>query len=185
MTDILRTEKSQLLIHDLEEEICELIKICVETVDEELDVNPEIIVYGKVCNQHRCIGFYSDTSKGYNYSSSIRPSKKMHPCLRELLVYVNNKFDYTYNGILINKYVDGEDYIGKHSDNEKELDTHVGVVAISYGVVRKFRIRDKITNKIIMDVPTISSKIIQMAGNFQQEFTHEITVDKNIKGPKL
>lgn len=182
MTVILRREHSQLVIHNLEEEICELIKVCVETVDEELDVKPEIMVYGKVCKQHRNIGFYSDTSKGYNYSSSITPSKKMHPCLRELLVYVNDKFDYNYNGILINKYVDGEDYIGKHSDDEKGLDSHVGVVAISYGVVRKFRIRDKITNNIIMDIPTISSKIIQMTGNFQQEFTHEIPIEKKIKG---
>ena len=85
MTSVLQTEKSALILHDFEPEICNLIEKCVETVDSELDVNPEIRVFGKECHQHRSIGFYSDTSKGYNYSTTITPSKKMHPCLRELL----------------------------------------------------------------------------------------------------
>ena len=75
MTTILQTEKSALILHNLEPEICNLIQECVELIDSELDVNPEIMVYGKVCHQHRSIGFYSDTSKGYNYSSTITPSK--------------------------------------------------------------------------------------------------------------
>jgi alkylated DNA repair dioxygenase AlkB len=182
MKTILETENSALILHELEEDICNLIKICVEVVDSELDVNPEIMRYGKVCHQHRSIGFYSDTSKGYNYSSTITPSKKMHPCLRELLIYINDKFDYNYNGILINKYSGGEDYIGKHSDDERGLDSTIGVIALSYGAIRKFRIRNKLTGNIEIDVPTEPTNIIQMAGNFQKEFTHEIPVEKKVKG---
>ena len=184
MTSILQTENSALILHDLDEDIYNLIEKCVETVDSELDVNPEIRVFGKICHQQRSIGFYSDTSKGYNYSSTITPSKKMHPCLRELLTYINDKFDYNYNGILINKYSGGENYIGKHSDDEKGLDSRVGVIALSYGAIRKFRIRNKLTNKIEVDVPTEPTKIIQMAGNFQKEFTHEIPVEKKVKGDR-
>ena len=184
MTTLLQSENSALILHDLEPEICNLIEECVQTVDLELDVNPEIILFGKTCHQHRSVGFYSDTSKGYNYSSTITPSKKMHPCLRELLIYINDKFDYDYNGILINKYSGGEDYIGKHSDDERGLDSKVGVIAVSYGTVRKFRIRNKLTGAIELDVPTDPTKIIQMAGNFQKEFTHEIPVEKRVKGER-
>ena len=95
--------------------------------------------------------------------------------------YINTKFNYDYNGILINKYLDGNDCIGKHSDDERGLDAKIGVIAISYGAVRKFRIRNKITGKIEIDVPTGASKIIQMAGNFQKEFTHEIPIEKKVK----
>lgn len=182
VSSVLQTEKSALILHDLEPEICNLIEECVQVVDSELDVNPEIIVFGKECHQHRSIGFYSDTSKGYNYSTTITPSKKMYPCLRELLIYINDKFDYNYNGILINKYSGGEDYIGKHSDDERGLDSKVGVIALSYGAVRKFRIRNKLTGKIEIDVPTDPTKIIQMAGDFQKEFTHEIPVEKKVNG---
>lgn len=182
MTTLLKTVKSALVLYDLDTSICELLKECVEKVDLELDVNPEITVYGNVCYQHRSIGFYSSTSKGYNYSSQIAKSKTMHSCLTELLSYINKKFNYDYNGILINKYSSGEDYIGKHSDSEAGLDSKVGVVALSYGAVRKFRIRNKLTSKIEMDVPTEPKKIIQMAGDFQKEFTHEIPIEKKVKG---
>lgn len=182
MTTVLHTEKSALILHNLEPEICNLIQECVKLIDSELDVNPEIILYGKVCHQHRSIGFYSDSSKGYNYSSTLTSSKKLHPCLSELLIFINDKFGYNYNGILINKYSSGEDYIGKHSDDERGLDSRVGVIVLSYGEIRKFRIRNKLTNKIVIDVPTDPTKIIQMSGNFQKEFTHEIPVEKKVKG---
>ena len=184
MTTVLHSENSALIIHDLDDNIIALVAQCVEAVDSELDVRPEIIVFGKVCHQNRSVGFYSDTSKGYNYSSSLTPSKKMHSCLRELLIYINDQFDYDYNGILINKYSGGEDYIGKHSDDEKGLDSKVGVVALSYGAVRNFRIRWKDTGSIVKDVPTEPNKIIQMAGDFQKEFTHEIPIQKKVNGTR-
>ena len=62
---------------------------------------------------------------------------------------INDRFGTKYNGILVNKYIDGTNYIGAHSDDEKNLDKG-GVIAISHGVVRKYRIRDKKTKKIIM-----------------------------------
>jgi len=44
MTAVIKTTQSVLILHDIDAAICELIKRCVETVDKELDVNPEIIV---------------------------------------------------------------------------------------------------------------------------------------------
>lgn len=177
----IETDKSSLVLHVLDERMREVIKNCVESVDDVLDINPEIIIYGKVCNQRRSVGFFSNTSRGYNYRNTNTPAKEMNDYLIELLNYINEKFDYDYNGILINKYGDGNDYIGKHSDDMKGLDDRVGVVAISYGAIRKFRIRNKSTNNIVKDIPTDPSYIIQMNGKFQNEFTHEIPVEKKVK----
>jgi alkylated DNA repair dioxygenase AlkB len=55
-------------------------------------------------------------------------------------------------------------------------------MSISHGVVRTFRIRDKLTKKIVMDIPTTSNSIIHMGGAFQKEFTHGIPVEKNVTG---
>lgn len=125
----------------------------------------------------RNVGFFSDTSIGYKYSTTLMPSIRLTDGLKELLDSVNSLFpDANFNGILINTYQDGTDNIGRHSDNEKDLSS-IGVLAISYGAVRKFRIRDK-AGKIVMDIPTTSSSILHMAGEFQKEFTHEIPVEK-------
>ena len=181
METLIKTENSALITHELEPEMLAVLEQCVQEIDLELDYHPEIKIFDKICHQQRSIGFYSDTSKGYNYSSTLTPSKEMKPCLRELLIYVNDKFDASFNGILINKYENGEEYIGKHSDDERGLQPKCGVIAMSFGAIRKFRIRDKLTGVIVLDLPSESNKIIQMAGNFQKEFTHEIPIEKKVK----
>ncbi len=168
METLIETSSSALNTYELEPAVVALLEQCVRDVDFELDYHPEIKIFGKVCHQQRSVEFYSDTSIGYNYSTTLTPSKEMTPGLCELLDYINSKFDAGFNGILINKYENGEEYIGKHSDDERGLQPSCGVIAMSFGAVRKFRVRNKLTGKIVMDVPTESNKIIQMAGNFQK-----------------
>ncbi len=157
------------------------LKEIVNEVDPLLIVRPEIRVFGKLVHQNRSVGFFSDTGIGYKYSGQIAKSIPLTPGLSRLLGEINQKYGAQFNGILVNKYEGGTDYIGAHSDDESGLDK-VGVVAISYGAVRKFRIRDKLTKKIIQDVPTHSNGIIFMKGDFQKLFTHEIPIEKTVHG---
>jgi alkylated DNA repair dioxygenase AlkB len=60
-----------------------------------------------------------------------------------------------------------------------------GVVSVSFGASRKFRIRDKATNNIVMDIPTNSNEILIMGGDFQKEFTHEVPVEKKITTARI
>ena len=100
--------------------------------------------------------------------------------MNELLDLINNFFSCDFNGILVNKYKDGSDYVGLHTDDEDNLED-IGIVALSIGAERKFRIRDINNGKKILDVPTKSYHLLQMGGNFQKEFTHEIPVEKKVK----
>lgn len=157
-----------------------LIEQCVEETARLLEEKPMLKLFGKDVRQPRNVGFFSDTSAGYKYSTTMMASKPLTDGLKEMLRIVNEMFPMgNFNGILINTYQDGLDNIGRHSDNEKQL-SPVGVVAISHGAVRKFRIRDK-EGKITLDVPTTSGSIMWMQGNFQKEFTHEIPVEKKVK----
>lgn len=158
----------------------ELVRKCVDDVDSLLLNYPPIMIYGKQARQRRCIGFFSDDSIGYTYSRQLCKSQPLSENLRELLDIINRLYSANFNGILVNKYNSGEDYIGKHSDDEEGIDS-VGVISLSYGAERKFRIRDKKTNKIVQDIMTKNNHLIQMAGEFQKEFTHEIPVEKKVK----
>jgi alkylated DNA repair dioxygenase AlkB len=178
----IETENSYL--SGIELNINDLLEKCVEEIDGLLMHNPEIYVYGKKCNQHRSIGFFSNESIGYRYSGQLAESIRLTPNTELLLNYVNSTLSSDFNGILVNKYANGEDYIGKHSDDEKCL-SNSGVVSISYGAVRKFRIREKTTGKIVLDVPTNSGEMLIMGGDFQKEFTHEIPIEKKIKHPRI
>jgi alkylated DNA repair dioxygenase AlkB len=180
METVISTTGSALNLYDLDKNIYDLIPIIIDEIHGSLVINPEIKIFGKIAKQRRSVGFFSDESVGYKYSGKIMPAQILTECLKYLLEYINTKFCATFNGILVNYYIDGNEYIGKHSDDEKNVD-EIGVIAISSGAIRKFRIRDKNTNKIIKDIPTDPSKIIQMIGDFQKEFTHEIPVEKKVK----
>ncbi len=170
--DIPNTEITQQLLND-----------CVNEIKNELDIKPPIFIRGTQLNQHRDIGFFSSNSVGYQYSGQIAKSKPLGINLELLLVLINELFESEFNGILVNRYENGFEYIGAHSDDESNLDKS-GVVSISYGSSRIFRIRNKQTKKIIQDVPISNLDIIHMGGNFQKEFTHEVPSTKEIVGPR-
>lgn len=182
MTSLIQTERSTLLAHPLDPLLVSNLPTLAAEIDPLLIVHPETMLYGKRCTFHRSIGFFSDTSAGYKYSGQMAAAQPLTHALRELLAYVNNRFHASFNGILINKYDGGEEYISKHSDDESALDPNVGVMVISIGILRKFRVRDKTTGEIILDTPTAPDVILNMAGDFQKEFTHEIPVEKRVEG---
>jgi alkylated DNA repair dioxygenase AlkB len=175
--------------------IKDLADACVIEVSDLLIVNPPIIVFGKKAIQHRSVGFFSNESIGYKFSGQIAKAIPLTPNLDILLKFVNDTFESDFNGILINRYDCGSEYIGAHSDDEKNL-SNIGVLAISIGEIRNFRIRNKKTKKIIKNIPTIPYEILHMGyrrsrnlinfvdlgGNFQKEFTHEIPVEKRREG---
>lgn len=180
MNTIIKTEKSYLNVYNASEEYNDLMKLCISEIIDKLLENPQINIYGNSAIQHRSIGFFSNDSIGYYYSGQLAKSQVLTDNLSILLNKINIKFGSKFNGILVNKYINGNDYIGAHSDDETSLDK-CGVVCISYGAVRKFRIKNKITKKTIVDIPTISNNILHMGGDFQKEFTHEIPIEKKIK----
>ena len=161
-----------------------LLKKCILEIESELQERPEIIIFGKKCNQQRNVGFFSDKSVGYKYSNKIMESKSLSKSMNELLSIINNTMNVEFNGILVNKYIDGNDYISPHSDDEKELDKN-GVISISFGAERKFRIRNKKTKDIVLDETTTHCCILHMGGNFQKLYTHEIPIEKKIKNERI
>lgn len=178
MTTVLEKDGAKLNIYDVEGEGLDLLHKAYGA-KRLLDYHPPIMMYGKMVSQPRSVGFFSDESAGYKYSKKLQAAKKLTPELAELLKWVNKKLGSKFNGVLVNLYQDGSEYISKHSDDEVGLDPKAGVVAMNLGASRKFRIRDKITNKIVLDYMTKDSEMLQMAGTFQSVFTHEIPKQKS------
>lgn len=162
----------------------QLLENCIIDIESQLEERPEIIIFGKKCKQQRNVGFFSNESIGYKYSNKMMKSKPLSTSMNELLLIINTTIDTEFNGILVNKYMDGNDYISAHSDDETGLDKS-GVVSISYGAERKFRIRDKKSKEIMFDENTTNGCILHMGGNFQELYTHEVPIQKKIKEHRI
>jgi len=183
METIIKTDKSSLNIGTFED--IDLVLNCVNDIETDLEIRPFIKLYGKKVHQNRNVGFFSDTSVGYKYSNKMMTSKPLSLNLKTLLDTINTLFSSNYNGILVNEYSNGNDYIGAHSDDEIRINSDIGVVSLSFGTKRKFRIRDKITKKIVKDISIEHGQLLQMTGKFQTEFTHEIPVEKRVKEKRI
>ena len=150
----------------------------------------DITVFNKECKQPRLDGFFSDDSIGYFFSNSVARSNPMTPEMKRMLEIVNEKLGGAeFNGLLINLYRDGSDCVGAHSDAEKGLDPTSGVISISIGSERKFRVRRKVPKQagvIMHDVYTRNMFGLQMRGpNFQKNYTHEIVAEKGVMAERI
>jgi alkylated DNA repair dioxygenase AlkB len=145
-----------------------------------------VTVWDKDYLTPRDVGFFSDVSQGYKYSGNTLPAQKLsdYPVLAGILGKVNELTKSDFNAILVNRYANGDDYIGAHSDDEKSLRTN-GVVTISIGQERIFRIRDKKTKQIVSDIVIQDGDLYWMYGEFQKHFTHEIPKQKSAKGVRI
>jgi len=186
--DILVTEASSCYVENnfIDSEHADI--LLSKCKDLPLIVHPEFKLFGNLCVMHRSMGFFSNKSRGYKFSGTMCASNPLPDFLEELLNIVNAKLSTDFNGILLNLYDGGNDYIGKHSDDEKELSSSGTVAAISLGKERTFRIRTKVkgsTGKIIADVRTKHGQLLIMDGKFQSEYTHEVPAEKGTSGIRV
>ena len=77
------------------------------------------------------------------------------------------------NSVLINKYRNGKDYVGWHSDNEPVFPDNSNIISVSFGQTRKFLIKEKET-KNVTEFKLKSGDIMVMGGSFQQHFLHMV-----------
>jgi len=78
---------------------------------------PPIIVANRECNQRRDVAFYSDSSEGYRYSGQTMKSLPLSnvELFPILLKDINESLNTNFNGILVNRYANGEKYLSAHS----------------------------------------------------------------------
>ena len=173
-----------------------LLDAAVDEIAGKLESKPPIEMYGKVCFQHRDVGFFADpkVTFGYFYSTIVAKSQPPGPAITALLAWVNDKFGAEFNGVLVNQYHSGTDYISDHSDSEVGLDPNTGVIAISAGATRTMRFKK--ANAAPAGTPNFKDgaykialehgSIVHMAGpQFQKSYTHGIPADAKASGSRI
>lgn len=136
-------------------------------------------MFGKECEMKRLQQVYG---QDYMFSGKLHESKPIPVIFTCLIEYFNKKYSRNYNMILVNWYRDGNDNIGFHADDEKQIKPESEIITISLGVERDFVIKNsKIKKSIIME----HNSFLTMGGNCQKELKHSVPTRKNITKERI
>ena len=103
----------------------------------------QLVMFGKRITTRRKVAWVADPNCTYTYSGVL---KTPQPWLPELLLIKNQLETISqceFNSCLLNFYHDGDDGMGWHSDDERELDPGAPITSLSLGARRKFAFRHK------------------------------------------
>ena len=103
----------------------------------------QLMMFGKLVTTRRKVAWVADPLCSYTYSGV----KKIPQAWTSELVLIKEKLEKAsqaeFNSCLLNLYHDGNDGMGWHSDDEKELDPLSPIASLSLGAQRKFAFRHK------------------------------------------
>lgn len=145
---------------------------------------PSIKVYGKSHVIPRLQCFIADPKVNYGYSGSqliVEPWPAVLDAMRKRLTA---QLQIPFNALLVNLYRDGQDCMGWHSDDEKELGQQPTIASISLGAERKFKIKHKHTNEQ-HDLILQSGSCLIMNGHSQRDYQHCLPKQQRLKHPRI
>ena len=146
----------------------------------------EVKFYGKTYPVPRKTAWYG--YEGFNYSySGIN-------CFPEIwtkeLVEIKSQIerfitDEDFTSVLLNLYNNGNDKMGWHADDEKELGVNPTIASVSLGETRRFDIKHKQNKDLHYKFELTSGSLLIMRGALQHNWVHQIPAQKKVKEPRI
>ena len=163
------------------EQADDFFKILADTIPWEADV---VHMFGKRIVTKRKVAWYGDQPYDYTYSNSTKKALPWTPALRELKEMAENLTNETYNSCLLNLYHTGEEGMGWHTDNEKELKKNGAIASYSFGAERKFVFKHK-TTKEKVELLLDHGSLLVMKGATQNHWLHRLPPTKKVGSARI
>ena len=143
-----------------------------------------IKIFGKTHQIPRLQAWYADDGINYTYSGKKLHRHNWNNTLIEIKEKIESITSFKFNSVLANLYRDGNDSMGLHSDNEKELGKNPIIASLSLGESRDIYFKHK-NKKSHLVIPQINGQLIVMYGKTQEYWKHEIKKTKKFKKPRI
>ncbi|NTW26433.1 MAG: alpha-ketoglutarate-dependent dioxygenase AlkB, partial [Lentimicrobium sp.] len=123
-----------------------------------------IRIFGKSYLTPRLTAWYGDEGKLYSYSGLKLLPNHWTDSLLEIKSLIEGAVGFGFNSVLLNWYRGGNDSMGWHSDDEKELGPDPVIASLSLGASRTFRFRRKKNHHNSFGLPLENGSLLLMAG---------------------
>lgn len=144
-----------------------------------------IILYGKEVMQPRLTAWYGNPEAVYTYSGRTNQPLAFTKELLELKLIAERYAGTEFNSVLLNYYRNGNDSMGFHRDNEKELGIKPTIVSISLGAVRDFVVRPYKKLQLRISLALDSGSLMLMKGEMQNKWEHALPKRSNVKDARI
>ncbi len=144
-----------------------------------------IKLFGKTIPQPRLTALYALNSEAYSYSGlKLNPlafTKELTGLYTEIVKTTGS----TFTHCLANLYRDGNDSMGWHADNEKELGKNPIIASISLGAVRNFQLKHKTKSELKYALKLEHGSLLIMQGSTQEFWKHQLPKTKKSLEPRI
>ena len=143
-----------------------------------------VTLFGKTHVTTRQIVWMGDSDIDYQYSGHTRQTIPWTDTVFHVKHHIEQKLldlgiDANFNSCLLNYYPSGEDGMGYHADDERELGEQPVIASLSLGATRKFVFKHKKTQDKV-ELYLESGQLIVMHGDTQSFWKHSITKTKKV-----
>ena len=182
---IIKLQDAELLYHPAfydKTESDRIFKTLLETIEWKQD---KIMMYGKELPLPRLSAWYGDNNKPYTYSGiTLNPLPWTEELLR-IKEKIEAEAKVKFSSVLLNRYRDGQDYVGWHTDAEKELGKNPVIGSVNFGATRKFQLRRIDDHKEKFEVELKHGTFLLMQGSTQHYWQHQVPKTATKIGERL
>jgi alkylated DNA repair dioxygenase AlkB len=146
--------------------------------------NDEVVIYGKRIVTKRKMAWYGDKAFEYKYSNIIRTALVWTEELLALKARVESHTAESYNSCLLNLYHDGNEGMGWHSDDEKDLKKDGAIASLSLGADRKFGFKHK-QDKQSLYLTLEHGSLLLMKEQVQSHWLHSLPKTSKVLKPRI
>lgn len=159
-----------------------IFKTLLETIEWKQD---KIIMYGKELLLPRLSAWYGDNNKPYTYSGITLNPLPWTDELLQIKEKIEGVAKVKFSSVLLNRYRDGQDYVGWHTDAEKELGENPIIGSVNFGATRKFQLRRIDDHKEKFEVELKHGTFLVMQGSTQHFWQHQVPKTATKIGERL
>ena len=155
-------------------------QMCKELLDTIPWKQDEVVLFGKKIITKRKVAWYADAGITYTYAGVKKSGLQWTKALDGIKQKVEAITGASYNACLLNLYHEGEEGMGWHRDNEKEIIPESSIASLSFGAVRKFAFKHTISNERL-DIELENGSLLDMKGAIQGHWYHALPKTTRIK----
>jgi alkylated DNA repair dioxygenase AlkB len=141
-------------------------------------------MFGKKIITKRKVAWYADAGITYTYAGVKKSGLEWTSALNGIRQKVEAVTGAKYNACLLNLYHEGEEGMGWHQDNEKEMVEGSSIASLSFGAVRKFAFKHAKTNERL-DIELAHGSLLDMKGAIQANWYHSLPKTKRVKQMRI